>query len=103
MRYHYVWLLWSLAFVGLWDVLFVATGVVMLVYLDEAFHRRRQAVHPATSVVYWWFETPDGSLRHLVARRLVRWTRSWRGTSESAESRALKDRSRESHRGSHAW
>jgi len=28
-------------------------------------------LHPATSVVYWWFETPDGSLRHLVARRLV--------------------------------
>jgi hypothetical protein len=24
MRYHYVWLLWSLAFVGLWCVLFVA-------------------------------------------------------------------------------
>jgi hypothetical protein len=28
-------------------------------------------LHPATSVVYWWFETPDGNLRHMVARRLV--------------------------------
>ena len=28
-------------------------------------------LHPATSVIYWWFETPEGSLRHLVARRFV--------------------------------
>lgn len=28
-------------------------------------------LHPATSVVYWWFETPDGNLRQLVAQRLV--------------------------------
>lgn len=28
-------------------------------------------LHPATSVAYWWFDARDGSLRQLVAQRLV--------------------------------
>ncbi len=28
-------------------------------------------LHPATSVIYWWFETPDENLRYFVAQRVV--------------------------------
>ncbi len=28
-------------------------------------------LHPATSVIYWWFESPDEALRHFVAQRFV--------------------------------
>lgn len=28
-------------------------------------------LHPATTAIYWWFETPDETLRHFVAQRLV--------------------------------
>lgn len=28
-------------------------------------------LHPAATAIYWWFETPDETLRHFVAQRLV--------------------------------
>ena len=28
-------------------------------------------LHPAATAIYWWFESPDETLRHFVAQRLV--------------------------------